>query len=433
MRLLRLAVAPVAFAVAAAARAVAPVAYAVAAVALAGGSSVSAQGAPASLASNSGGDAAHIDDLFIFPVTDPTLVAIAITVGNPFPRGSVAPAFDPRVLYAIHIDNVGDFQDHLTLQFLADGATPAGPRQRIVAYGPSVPTAGSDASLLQSRLGSAFVNQTTILDKGVTFFAGLRRDPFFFDAVQFARVRSGRASCFRTAGHAENAYAGDNVLALVFTAPKTLIAPRNRGRINVWATASTSRAGTGPFAPKDRAGRPHIAEFFGGDVRSFALAAPPGGAGRSAQTGEALGRIFVTDDLEADIESPNGAGYLGIEVPATPVPTATPAPSPSPVPPAEPSPAVPSAAASGPAAPSAPPGSKKGRPTPQPTPYRPFGGRGIADPAMAVNLKAIYGSLLAQTNIVPDDGRETPCLTSDGTTAPKNLGATDFPYLDAPL
>jgi len=405
-------------------------------VALAAGVSVSASSAPAPSPPNPAGAAARIDDLFIFPVADPTLVAIAITVGSPVPRGSATPAFDPRVLYAIHIDNVGDLQEHLTLQFLADGATPAGPRQRIVAYGPSVPTTGSDASPLQNRLGSAIYNQTTILDKGMTLFAGLRRDPFFFDAMQFARIRSGRASCFLSADRAQNAYAGDNVLAIVFTAPKTLLAPRNRGRINVWATASTSVAGSGPFAPKDRAGRPHIAEFFGGDVRSFAVAAPPGGAGRSAQTGEALGRIFATDDLEADIESPNGAAYLGIEVPSTPAP-ATPAPSPSPTQPAVPSAtvpssAVPSAAVPSPASRTAPPASK-GRPTPQPTPYRPFGGRGLAEPAMAVNLKAIYGNFLAKTNIAPDDGRETPCLTSDGTTAPKNLGAADFPYLDGPL
>jgi hypothetical protein len=275
---------------------------------------------------------------------------------------------------------------------------------------------------LQTRLGSAIVNQTTILDKGVSLFAGLRRDPFFFDTVQFARIRTGRASCFRAVGQAENAYAQDNVLAIVFTAPKTLIAPRNRGRINVWATASRSNSGNAPFALNSRVGRAHVAELFGGDVRAFALAAPPAGAGRSAQTGEALGRIFATDDLEADIESPNGAGYLGIEVPSTPVPTATPTPSPSPSPPAAPSPS----------ARSTPPGSKS-RPTPQPTPYRPFGGRGLAEPVMAVNLQAIFGNLLARTNIAPDDGRETPCLTSDGTTAPRNLGADDFPYLDGPL
>lgn len=401
-------------------------------VALAASFSTSATSAPPPSPPAPAGDAARVDDLFIFPVADPTLVAIAITVGSPVPRGSATPAFDPRVLYAIHIDNVGDLHDHLTLQFLADDATPAGPRQRIVAYGPSVPTAASDTSLLPTRLGSAIYNQTTILDKGVTLFAGLRRDPFFFDAVQFARIRSGRASCFRVAGAAENAYAGDNVLAIVFTAPKTLIAPRNRGRINVWATASASEAASGPFTPKDRSGRPHIAEFFGGDLRSFAVAAPPRGAGRSAEIGEALGRMFATDDLEADIESPNGAAYLGIEVPSTPVPTATPAPSPSLTQPAVPSAAAPSAAVPSPALQTTPPAAK-GRPTPQPTPYRPFGGRGLADPAMAVNLKTTYGNLLVQAKLAPEDGRETPCLTSDGTSAPRNLGAPDFPYLDGPL
>jgi hypothetical protein len=376
---------------------------------------------------------AAIDDLYVFPVADPTLVTLAITVGPRLPRGaSATPAtFDPRVLYAIHIDNVGDFRDHLVFGFQADAVSSRATGQRIVAYGPVVPNAQDVAAgLRQTSLGSGFFNRTTILDKGVTFFAGLRRDPAFFDAAQFAKIRAGTATCFNPPGRAQNAFAHDDVLAIVITAPKTLVAPRNRGRINVWVTAAVDSIGG--YATIDRAGRPFVHRLFApqsapGDapaddatlaatVQSFAVAAPPAGAGRAPQTAAALTHVFAPDELAADIESPNGAAYLGIEAPATPLPTPTPTATPTPAG-ATPSPT--------------PPPSR--RPSPAPTPFRPFGGRAIADPAYAIALRATYGDLLSRARLVPDDGRETPCLANDGTTAPNDLSANDFPFLDAPL
>ena len=383
--------------------------------------------------------AARVDDLYVFSVNDPTRVALAITVGDPFARGVAPASFDPRVLYAIHIDNVGDDRDHLTMQFLADASSPLGTRQRIIAYGPGLPVAKGDVTpLLQTRLGGAAYNQTTNLDKGSRLFAGPRRDPFFFDGVQFARIRAGTARCFRPAPQAANAYANDDVLAIVVEVPKTLIAPRNRGRINVWATASIADGGTNgaTFVQSDRIGRPVVRALaepgadrdasrdgepaddatFARDVRSFALAPPPGGANRSPQTADALVRVFAPDELQADIEAPNPAAYLGIEAPATPLPTPTPSATPT-LAGATPSPAPQS----------------KPRPTPIPTPFRPFGGRTLADPVAAITLRSAYGDLMAKAGLAPDDGRATPCLASDGTTAPKNLSADDFPYLDAPL
>jgi hypothetical protein len=411
------------------------------AIGIAIGAASPGRGAGASASVDALHAAATVDDLYVFSVSDPTLVAFAITVGARVPRGPAAFSvpFDPRVLYAIHIDNVGDFRDHLTFQFVADAASPPGPRQRISVYGPGLPLAnGGVTPLLPVRLGGATYNQTTILDKGATFFAGPRRDPLFFDAARFARIRAGAATCFRAPGGAENAFVNDDVLAIVIEVPKTLVAPRKRGRINVWATASIERAAPNDagYEQVDRAGRPFVRDLFetaadqeasrsgdppddavfARDVRSFSLAAPPAGAGRAPDTVAALARIFVPDELQADIEAPNPAAYLGIEVPATPAPTPTPTPTPTP-PGASPSPTPPAAR----------------RPTPLPTPFRPFGGRTPSDPANAIDLRAVYGDLVAKAGLAPDDGRETPCLANDGTVAPRNLSRDDFPYLDAPL
>ncbi len=409
------------------------------AIGIAIGAASSGRGAGASPSVDTLHAAARVDDLYVFSVDDPTLVAFALTVGARVPRDPAAFSvpFDPRVLYALHIDNVGDFRDHLTFQFIADAGSPPGPRQRISAYGPGLPLAnGGITPLLPVRLGGATYNQTTILDKGATFFAGPRRDPLFFDAAQFARIRAGAATCFRPAGRAENAFANDDVLAIVIEVPKTLVAPRKRGRINVWATASIERSPNAGYEQVDRVGRPFTRDLFetaadqeasrsgdppddallGRDVRSFSLAAPPAGAGRAPATALALARIFAPDELEADIEAPNPAAYLAIEAPATPAPTPTPTPTPTP-PGASPSPTPPAPR----------------RPTPLPTPFRPFGGRTPADPANALDLRAAYGDLVAKAGLAPDDGRETPCLASDGTVAPKNLSRDDFPYLDAPL
>jgi hypothetical protein len=52
---------------------------------------------------------------------------------------------------------------------------------------------------------------------------------------------------------------------------------------------------------------------------------------------------------------------------------------------------------------------------------------------MARTLDAVFGDLVPRALLAPEDGRETPCLTSDNTSPPPNPGASSFPYLDAPI
>jgi hypothetical protein len=130
-------------------------------------------------------------------------------------------------------------------------------------------------------------------------------------------------------------------------------------------------------------------------VRRFVSSPPPGVASRSDAMAAALETLFVPDELEADVQAPGPAGYLRIE-------TATPTPSPLP--------------------------SVKH----VPPPYRPFGGR-RPDEAASGTLGAFFGDTLPRALLAPEDGRETPCLTSDNTTPPPNPTASSFPYLDAPF
>lgn len=368
----------------------------------------------------------EILDGYVFPGSDPGRgrAVFAFDVAPLF--GNVATNalfFDPNVVYTIDVDNVGDRRVHLVMQFKAEGT---GPLQRIVMYGPAVPAASDGAPVdpatgvrttLVRQLGTATYNEATTLDEDVSLFAGPRRDPFSFDAEQFAAIRGGRATCFRPAASARNALTRANVLAIVVEVPRSLVAPRKAGRVGVWWTASVADpAGTpGTYHQVSRAGRPLVARLvetmadqtasdrlppdgdaaFAAAVRRFVSSPPPGLASRSDAMAAALETLFAPDELEADVQAPGAAGYLRIE-------TATPTPSPLP--------------------------SVKH----VPPPYRPFGGR-RPDEAASGTLGAFFGDTLPRALLAPEDGRETPCLASDNTTPPPNPSASSFPYLDAPF
>jgi hypothetical protein len=363
---------------------------------------------------SAGEPGANVLDSYVFPSPgDPTRVVFALDIGPRSERGAPQPAFDPNVLYTLHVDNVGDSRDHLVFQFRA---TQPGPQQRIAAYGPAVPGPAGPSETLAQPLGATPLDATTILDKGVRFFAGIRRDPAFFDAARYAQIAARRAECFAAPDAAKDAFARSNVLALVVEAPKTLVAPRKLGRINVWWTAAIPDASApGTFDPVASVGRaavrdivessgeraasgrlaPYADTTLAAAVRAYALSPPTAGT-RSAPIADALAKLFGTDELEADIEAPGDAGYLAIE-------TATPTPQP----------AV----------------TKK----PIPPPYRPFGGRGLSSPAYTRTFDAFFGDLIPRALLAPEDGRETPCLTSDNVTPPPNPAASTFPYLDDPF
>jgi hypothetical protein len=61
-----------------------------------------------------------------------------------------------------------------------------------------------------------------------------------------------------------------------------------------------------------------------------------------------------------------------------------------------------------------------------------FGGRALDDDVIDISLGAIFGNTLSALNLIPDDHKEVPCLTTDNVAYDKS-NTTTFPYIQAPL
>ncbi len=110
-------------------------------------------------------------------------------------------------------------------------------------------------------------------------------------------------------------------------------------------------------------------------------------AGRSQAIATTIQSVLIPDEMAVDLSQPGPAAYLGVETKG-----AT--------------------------------GSK-------------FGGRGLPDDVIDISLGIIFGKTLTTApgglGLVPDDGKETPCLTTDNvgpSTAQVPTGT--FPYLQGP-
>lgn len=61
-----------------------------------------------------------------------------------------------------------------------------------------------------------------------------------------------------------------------------------------------------------------------------------------------------------------------------------------------------------------------------------FGGRALSDDVIDISLGAIFGSTLSALGLIPDDGKESPCLTTDHVSY-ASVTSTTFPYTQAPI
>lgn len=381
---------------------------------------------------------ADITDLYVFPAKDPNDVVLALNVHPLIPRGlATSASFDPGVLYQIKIDTVGDYREHAALQFKAEGT---GDTQRITLYGPAAPAMTGVDSSLGTPVGTTSYNRTTRLPGGIAFFAGPRKDPFFFDLTQFFKIDPDRnyknqpdppkasQACFRPAGEARDFLADFNVLSLVVEMPRAMLRnAANKGRINVWATTSIADAGSSTYRQVERWGRPGVKEalerFADHDrtnrsepyddptlrraIYSYMVTPKPGGAGRSPAIAKALTGVLMPDELQIDLSSSGHATYLGVETKGKsglPVGIVR---------------AVPDAGL-------------KGLKRSLRNGAREFGGRDPDSPVIDLSLGAIYGSILPKIGLAPEDHRETPCLTSDNVK-PSAKTLDGFPYLAQPV
>jgi Domain of unknown function (DUF4331) len=212
---------------------------------------------------------ADITDVFVYPdPNDATKVVLQMDVWPLLTpgTGTTSAALDPDVLYQFkiaHGQQAGP--EDMVIQFRANTS---GPAQTVAVYGPLAPAQQGTVSTLAGSPQSVPFNKPSALAGDVRVFVGPRADPFAFDLAQFFKIIPDRnfalqpnpppasASSFRGFTAAFNAAHGTscdgspasdflsaghfNVIALVFEAPKSLIAPSSGSQmIHVWATTST--------------------------------------------------------------------------------------------------------------------------------------------------------------------------------------------------
>jgi len=182
--------------------------------------------------------AADIADVYTFKSTvNPDNVVLVMTVSGFIPPSEASTTFfDPNVLYQWKIDNDGDAVEDLVIQAFVTGT---GGHQVMHFRGPAAPaaTGTTDRVVLGPETATVGVSNgaapIVASRGGMTVFAGVRDDPFFFDLVQFKKIIAGEATAFRNPG--VDTFAGFNVLAIVAEVPSSLLGGQKLG---VWGTTS---------------------------------------------------------------------------------------------------------------------------------------------------------------------------------------------------
>ncbi len=190
-----------------------------------------------------GGTTADITDLYAFEGANPDNTVFVMSV-----QSSLAPAgndatFDEDVLIELNIDNDGDLIEDRVIQAIPRNGT-------MYFFGPEVPTTtGLNSTIVDQDARtsveiSGLNDEFTFTDNdGISYFAGLRDDPFFFDFNQFNQVIQGPTVApngFNNPG--TNSFDGENVLSVVIEVPNSILGgtfshPAGTGVpvFNVWA------------------------------------------------------------------------------------------------------------------------------------------------------------------------------------------------------
>lgn len=191
--------------------------------------------------------AADLADIFIFPSPESASKTVAAITfgGRAAPRSRIDGSFycDSRVLYTLHIDRAdaaGNFDSVADVRVLARLARDQDGNCGLQLE--NVPGAGGTFS---GKVESVFTSSG-----GMRAFAGLRNDPFFFDAEGYAALVASFAGAgqsgdvvgaFRLGGGQarRDSFAFRNVSAIVFEMSNDVLAPAVGGvrpKVRVWGT-----------------------------------------------------------------------------------------------------------------------------------------------------------------------------------------------------
>ena len=193
--------------------------------------------------------AGDLADVFIFqsPESSNKTVAAITFGGRSAPRSRIDGSFycDSRVLYTLHIDradSAGAFDNVADVEVLARFGKDANGNCGLQLQ--NVP--GTSATF------SGPIEQVITSVGGLKAFAGLRNDPFFFDAEGYAALVASFAGAgqsgdvvgaFRLSGNQarRDSFAFRNVSAIVFEMSNDALAPAVNGvrpKVRVWATTA---------------------------------------------------------------------------------------------------------------------------------------------------------------------------------------------------
>ncbi|MBZ0327280.1 MAG: DUF4331 domain-containing protein [Altibacter sp.] len=197
------------------------------------------------------GTTTDIADFYAFEGDDPNKTVFIATLQGPLIPGAVTDnaQFDEDVMVEFNIDNTGDFVEDLVIQAIKRGDS-------MYFFGPVGPTQTGLSSVVETSVARNSVKISTSADvqtssnNGMTFFAGPRRDAFYFDFNRFNEVISGAVAPegFLPPGQAEDFFEELNVLAVIVEVPNSMLgtAPPHVGAAvginglppayNVWVT-----------------------------------------------------------------------------------------------------------------------------------------------------------------------------------------------------
>jgi hypothetical protein len=224
---------------------------------------------------NAGFDrAADIADLFAFvDPNDATQVDLILTFA-----GFIVPGennnfgtLDPNVRYRFSIENTGDATPDKFIDVFFDRRTPPNPQMASITLPDGTVVRAPVTNPSNTADTSPTPTVTTDAATGVTFFAGLADDPFFFDIPAFSRfiasVNAGSpdATVFE---RGRDTFAGYNVQAIALRLPAAML--RGSAGNTIGVAASTSRrqrqillkdgtiTGQGKWVAIDRMGNPAV-------------------------------------------------------------------------------------------------------------------------------------------------------------------------------
>jgi hypothetical protein len=172
------------------------------------------------------GDSADIGDLYAW-AADGSL-NVVVTFGGPLaPAEGQAGAYDPDVLYGIHIDNDADNTSDIDIfaRFAQNDLGNWG--VQIVGL------PGSTGTIVGAV-------EENLADGTAQAFTGLRDDPFFFDLAGFNETLMTGTLAFDPT---RDFFAGQNITALVLQMPLDAASGLGGGNLSIWAV--TARIGGG--------------------------------------------------------------------------------------------------------------------------------------------------------------------------------------------